>query len=217
MFTGIVERTGRVEAIRKGRNSRELYVREPRLARSMRKGASLAVNGACLTVTSARKGVMRFDVLNETLRRTNFGGLEPGGLVNLERALRADGRMDGHFVLGHVDARGKIRRYDREGKDYVLEVEAPGTVMKYVIEKGSIAVDGISLTVATLGRDWFRIWIIPHTHKVTNLFTRRAGDFVNLEADVLGKYAERLLGRSRGKGKWSEFLLQRGTVGERRV
>ncbi|MSR64548.1 MAG: riboflavin synthase [Verrucomicrobiae bacterium] len=217
MFTGIVECAGRVEAIREGRKSTELYVRAQRIARSMRKGGSLAVNGACLTVVNVRKGVMRFDVLNETLRRTNFGTLKRGSLVNLERAMRADHRMDGHFVLGHVDARGKLRRYEREGKDYVLEVEAPASLMKYIIEKGSIAVDGISLTVAALGRNWLRIWIIPHTHKVTNLFTRRAGDFVNLEADVLGKYAERLLERGRGEVKWSAFLLKRGIVRQRRA
>lgn len=193
MFTGIVECAGRVESIREGGKSTELRIREPRIARSMRKGGSLAVNGACLTVVGVRKGVMRFDVLNETLRRTNFGTLKTGSLVNLERAMRGDGRMDGHFVLGHVDARGRVRRYERERKDYVLEVEAPRSLMKYIIEKGSVAVDGISLTVAELGRDWFRIWIIPHTHKITNLATRRAGDYVNLEVDVLGKYVEKLL------------------------
>ncbi len=197
MFTGIVECAGRVASIRAGKTSTEFHVREPRIARSMRRGGSLAVNGACLTVVGVHRGVMRFDVLNETLRRTNFGALQPGGLVNLERAMRADARLDGHFVLGHVDARGTVRRFEREGTDYVLDIEAPAAVMKYIIEKGSVAIDGISLTVAGVGRNWFRIWIIPHTRRVTNLVARRAGDFVNIEVDVLGKYVEKLLERRR--------------------
>jgi riboflavin synthase len=141
--------------------------------------------------------VLRFDVLNETLRRTNLAFAKPCSLVNLERPLRADARLDGHFVLGHVDARGTVRRFEREGTDYVLDVKAPRSLMKYVIEKGSVAVDGISLTVAKVGEGWFRIWIIPHTREVTNLSTRKPGDAVNLEADVLGKYVEKLLRRTR--------------------
>ena len=146
-------------------------------------------------MVGARQGVLKFDVLNETLRRTNLGRLQPGGLVNLERPLRADARLDGHFVLGHVDARGKIRRYARVKKDYVLEIEAPASIMRYIIQKGSVAVDGISLTVAGVTRTGFRLWIIPHTLEVTALHERRLGDAVNLEADVLGKYVEQLLKR----------------------
>ena len=124
-----------------------------------------------------------------------LGQEDHGSLVNLERPLRADARLDGHFVLGHVDGRGKVRRFEREGKDYVLDVEAPPSVMRYIVEKGSVAVDGISLTVAGVSRHWFRIWIIPHTRDVTNLRACRAGDHVNLEADILGKYVEQLLAR----------------------
>lgn len=193
MFTGIVEETGVVERIQPGRKSTELYIRPKTIGRSLRVGSSLAVNGACLTVVGKRGGVLRFDVLNETLNRTNFGELQPGSLVNLERPLRADGRFDGHFVQGHVDATGVVRRYEKCGKDYVLEVTAPPSIMRYVVEKGSIAVDGISLTVAALGRDWFRIWIIPHTHEVTNLRARRPGEKVNLEADMLAKHLEKLI------------------------
>ena len=201
MFTGIVEEAGRVERVTSGPRSTVLVVRTRKIGRHLRVGNSLAVNGACLTVVGARQGVLKFDVLNETLRRTNLGRLQPGGLVNLERPLRADARLDGHFVLGHVDARGKIRRYARVKKDYVLEIEAPASIMRYIIEKGSVAVDGISLTVAGLGRDWFRIWIIPHTREVTNLADGRAGDLVNLEADVLGKYVDQLLkGRRARRG-----------------
>ena len=199
MFTGIIEEAGRVEQIKEGKRSTELRVRAPKIGRHLRVGNSVAVNGACLTVVSARAGVLRFDVLTETLRRTNLEFAKPGSLVNLERPLRADARLDGHFVLGHVDGRGKVRRFEREGKDYVLDITAPPSVMKYIVEKGSIAIDGISLTVADMGRGWVRIWIIPHTRAVTNLSSRKAGDVVNLEADVLGKYVEKLLGRKRGR------------------
>jgi riboflavin synthase len=198
MFTGIVEEAGKVEKICAGKRSTELTVRTNKIGSALHVGNSVAVNGACLTVVAARRGVLKFDVLNETLQRTNLEFVQRGSLVNLERPLRADARLDGHFVLGHVDARGKIRRFEREGKDYVLDVEAPLSVMRYIVEKGSIAVDGISLTVANVGRNWFRIWIIPHTRTMTNLQARRAGDRVNLEADVLGKYVEQLLGRRRG-------------------
>src|ERR1019366_1306903 len=116
-------------------------------------------------------------------------------LVNLERPLRADARLDGHFVLGHVDATGKVRRYERSGKDYVLEISAPAAVMRHVLYKGSIAVDGISLTIADARPTWFRIWIIPHTHAITNLRGKQPGDRVNLEADILGKYVAKLLAR----------------------
>jgi riboflavin synthase len=121
-----------------------------------------------------------------------LGALRAGDLVNLERPLRADGRLDGHFVLGHVDATGQVRRWEKVGKDYVLEVTAPRSIMKLVLYKGSIAVDGISLTVAAAGSNWLRIWIIPHTYRVTNLPAKRVGDLVNLEADVLGKYVVKI-------------------------
>jgi riboflavin synthase len=195
MFTGIIEEAGRVERIRAGKRSTELLIRSKKLGRGLRLGSSVAVNGACLTVVTRTKGRVRFDVLNETLQRTNLAAVRPGNIVNLERPLRVDGRLDGHFVLGHVDARGTVRRFDLEGKDYVLDIEAPATVMRYIIEKGSVAVDGISLTVAKVGRGWFRIWIIPRTRSVTNLRERRSGDLVNLEADVIGKYVEKLLTR----------------------
>ena len=199
MFTGIVEEAGEVMRVSPGPRSTEFEVRTRTVGRHLRTGNSVAVNGACLTVVGARRGVLRFDVLKETLRCTNLGQTRPGTLVNLERPLRADARLDGHFVLGHVDARGKIRRYERVGKDYVLEIEAPRSLMRYIVEKGSVAVDGISLTVAGTGRGWFRIWIIPHTREVTNLAAGRAGDLVNLEADILGKYVEQLLRGRKGR------------------
>jgi riboflavin synthase len=195
MFTGIVEEAGQVEEIRAGKRSTELTLRASKIGPVLRAGNSVAVNGACLTVIASRRGVLKFDVLDETLRRTNLEFVQRGSLVNIERPLRADARLDGHFVLGHVDARGKVRRFERDGKDYVLDINAPPSVMRYVVEKGSIAVDGISLTVAGVSRDWFRTWIIPHTREVTNLQACRAGGCVNLEADILGKYVEQLLRR----------------------
>ena len=200
MFTGIVEEAGIVENIRTGRRSTELTVRALKIGRSLRIGNSVAINGACLTVVGKRGNILKFDVLVETLRRTNLEFVRSGSLVNLERPIRADARLDGHFVLGHVDARGRVRRFEQQGNDYVLEIEAPASVMRYIVEKGSVAVDGISLTVAGVGRNWFRIWIIPHTREVTDLQLCRAGDPVNLEADILGKYVDRLLhGRPRAR------------------
>ena len=195
MFTGIVEEAGKIVAVKPGRKSTELTV----AARmTTRVGGSVAVNGACLTVVGKRGRLLKFDVLNETIRRTNFGELRAGSLVNLERPLRADAQLDGHFVQGHVDATGRVRRWKKIGKDYVLEIAPPRSLMKYVVEKGSITIDGISLTVAGVGRDWLRVWIIPHTRAITNLRTRQRGDAVNLEVDILAKYVERILkGRRR--------------------
>ena len=200
MFTGIVEEAGRAEKIRQGPKSTELLIRSGNIGRGLRIGNSVAVNGTCLTVVERRRSLLRFDVLNETLRRTNLGDVKRGTLVNLERPMRADGRFDGHIVQGHVDGTGVIRRYERSGADYVLEIKAPKSLMRYIVEKGSVAVDGISLTVAGVGRNWFRVWIIPHTRGVTNLRACRAGVIVNLEADILGKYVEQLLsGRRRAR------------------
>ena len=198
MFTGIIEEAGRLEQIRPGRKSTELSVRAHKVRRGLRVGSSLAVNGTCLTVVGVRGGLLKFDVLNETLQRTNFDALKCGDLVNLERPLRADTRLDGHFVQGHVDGVGVVRRFERVVKDYVLEISAPRGLMKYIAEKGSIAVDGISLTVATVGRNWFRVWIIPHTREVTNLAVCRAGAPVNLEVDILAKYVEKYVRGRRG-------------------
>jgi riboflavin synthase len=202
MFTGIVQETGTVESILPSANSIRLCVHVRGLARGLKLGASVAVNGCCLTVvkiSTRGKGCrFQFDVLQESWRRTNLQFARPGSLVNLERPLRADGELGGHFVTGHVDGLGKIIRWERSGKDHVLDIAAPADVMRYVVFKGSIAVDGISLTVAAVQRKSFRIWIIPHTFEVTALRERSVGDAVNLEADLLGKYAEKFIA-TRGK------------------
>jgi riboflavin synthase len=195
MFTGIVEETGTVEKIERGAKSTLLAVRAKTSARGLKTGGSLAVNGCCLTAVkiSARGKVklVQFDLLAETWKRTNFQFLKTGSPVNLERPLRAGGEFGGHFVTGHIDGVGKIVRWEKSGADSVLEIDAPENVIRYVIEKGSIAIDGISLTVAGVGKKSFCVWIIPHTLKITALRERKIGDVVNLEADLLGKYAEK--------------------------
>jgi riboflavin synthase len=202
MFTGIVEEAGAVEKITPTKKSIALAVRAGALARGVKLGASVAVNGCCLTVVKisarAKYKLLHFDVLQESWTRTNLQFLKAGALVNLERPLRADGELGGHFVTGHVDGIGKILRWEKAGTDHVLEISAPAEILRYVIFKGSIAVDGISLTVAGVTKKGFKLWIIPHTFEVTTLRERKAGDAVNLEADLLGKYAEKFLS-ARGK------------------
>jgi len=197
MFTGIVEEAGVVERIKTGTASIELTVRTKICGRGLRVGDSLAVNGCCLTAVKVSPGkggkLVRFDLLLETWKRTNLQYARVGSLVNLERALAVGGRLGGHFVTGHIDGTGRIVKWQRTGRDHVLDIAAPPGVMKYVIIKGSIAVDGISLTVATARKRSFRIWIIPHTHEVTALRNRSVGDAVNLEADLIGKYVRQFV------------------------
>jgi riboflavin synthase len=197
MFTGIVEEAGIIEKITPAKKSIEMTVRANTCGRGLKIGASLAVNGCCLTAVkvSARgkSKLIQFDLLQESWQRTNFQFAKVGSLVNLERSLRANGELGGHFVTGHVDGLGKIIKWERVGKDHVLDIAAPADVMRYLVFKGSVAVDGISLTVTDVHKKNFRIWIIPHTFEVTVLRERKVGDAVNLEADLLGKYAEKFL------------------------
>ena len=197
MFTGIVEEAGVIEKIKPTARAMEMTVRAGVCGRGLKPGASVAVNGCCLTATKivarGKSKLIRFDLLQESWQRTNFQFARPGSLVNLERSLRADGELGGHFVSGHVDGLGKIIRWERAGKDHVLDIAAPADVMRYLVFKGSVAVDGISLTVAAVQKKSFRIWIIPHTFELTALRARRVGDAVNLEADLLGKYVEKFL------------------------
>ena len=197
MFTGIVEETGVVERIKPAAKSIELTVGTNLCGRGLKVGASLAINGCCLTVVRVaargRLKLAQFDLLKETWQRTNLQFAKPGSLVNLERPLRTDGNLGGHFVTGHIDGIGRITRWERMGQDHVLDIAAPAEVMRYVVFKGSMAVDGISLTVAGVGKKSFRIWIIPHTYDVTALRERKTGDAVNLEADLIGKYVEKFV------------------------
>ncbi len=197
MFTGIVEEMGAVESVQPVSDGMRLQVRARLGGRKVKIGDSIAVNGCCLTVEKirdrSRKKILQFSVLQETWRRTNLQFAKPGTAVNLERALRVGDPLGGHFVSGHIDNVGRIIRFEPSGKDYLLEISALADVMKYVVFKGSIAVDGISLTVAALHRKSFGLWIIPHTRAVTVLSQRQVGDAVNLEADMLGKFVERFV------------------------
>ena len=201
MFTGIVEETGAVAAIKASSKSIRLTVEANRCGRGSKLGDSVAVNGCCLTVVKlapkGRRKLIDFDLLRETWERTNLQHAHVGSLVNLERPLPAKGRLDGHFVTGHIDGTGRIVRWEKSGADHVLDIAAPRKLMRYVVFKGSIAVDGISLTVAKVTPKGFRLWIIPHTLVVTALRERKVGDAVNLETDILAKYVERLLAGKR--------------------
>lgn len=203
MFTGIIEEAGVVEKIRATARSTELTVRAKICGRGVKIGDSVSVNGCCLTAVkiSARgkSRLLQFDLLQESWKLTNLQFARPGSLVNLERSLRANGELGGHFMTGHVDGLGKIIRWEKTGSDHVLEIAAPAQVLRYVVHKGSIAVDGMSLTVAAVGQKSFRIWIIPHTFEITALRERKVGDAVNLEADLLGKYVEKFLSARRKK------------------
>lgn len=203
MFTGIVEEAGVVESIQPSARAIQLAVRSKACARGLKIGDSLAVNGCCLTVVTiesrSKHKMVHFDLLRETWERTNLQFARVGSLVNLERALRANGRLDGHFVTGHVDGVGKIVRWERAGRDHVLDIAAPPELMRYIVLKGSTGVDGISLTVAAVHKKGFRVWIIPHTYDVTALRERSVGDAVNLETDLLAKYVERFAGGNGSK------------------
>jgi riboflavin synthase len=195
MFTGIVEETGVVKGIKPGAKSIALTVETRVCGGDLKLGDSLAVNGCCLTVVKLggpkTRRLVRMDLLQETWTRTNLQHTKIGAVVNLERALAANGRFGGHFVSGHIDGLGTIKRWEKSGADYILEVEAPQDILRYMVFKGSIAIDGISLTVAEVKKKSFVIWIIPHTHAVTALRERHVGDQVNLEADLLAKYVEK--------------------------
>jgi len=199
MFTGIVEEGGSVESFARGASSWRLRVRAARVLEGTAQGDSVAVNGCCLTAVGLDGGAITFDVLEETRRLTNFRSLAPGAPVNLERGMRTDGRLGGHFVTGHIDGTGLIEAFGPRGADHWLRVRGPSGCGRLLIHKGSIAVDGISLTVAEVDGDAFAVWIIPHTVEVTNLRASRAGDAVNLEFDMIGKYVEKLLESRRGE------------------
>ncbi len=193
MFTGIVEETGRVVSFTQGEVSWRLQIAARAALIDAALGDSIAVNGCCLTVAAFDADHLIFDVLEETRRLTNFSDLAAGSPVNLERSLRFDGKVGGHFVSGHIDGQGLIEVLELRGKDTYLRVRTPAGKGRYLIHKGSIALDGMSLTVAEVDGDAFAVWLIPTTLEVTNVGTRRVGQSVNLEFDLLGKYVEKLL------------------------
>jgi riboflavin synthase len=195
MFTGLIEEIGSVIGLHATDRGTQLQIVAPRVAEKIQLGDSIAVNGCCLTVVAHRGEQFTFDLLEETLDRTNLKTLRRESRVNLERALAADGRLGGHFVQGHVDCAARIVALEENGPDHRLEVELPAEFAHYVAYKGSIAVNGISLTVAEVSEESFAVWIIPHTKSQTNLDTARADDQVNLEFDLIAKYLERMLDR----------------------
>lgn len=195
MFTGIVETVGRVVAIEPEGAKARLRIEAPIVAEGIALGASVAVNGACLTVVAAAGAELVFEAVRETLDRTSLGDLVAGSRVNLERALRADARLDGHIVQGHIDDTGRVRALERHGDDVRLFVDCRSELARQLVPKGSVAIDGVSLTVVDVTDSGFDVALIPHTLAGTNLADRRAGDRVNLEADVLGKYVLRYLER----------------------
>lgn len=193
MFTGIVEETGKVLAFAPKAEAWELAVSAEKATEDLVPGDSIAVNGCCLTAARADGKTLRFDVLEETRRLTNFSTLRAGALVNLERSLRFGGKVGGHFVTGHIDALGTVEVFEPRGKDHYLRVTVPKECARYAVHKGSIAIDGISLTIAEATDTSLAVWLIPHTLAVTNLREKRPGDLVNLEFDLLGKHVEKLL------------------------
>ena len=193
MFTGLVEETGSVAAFEPEAGAWKLAIAARAVSQDAVVGDSIAVNGCCLTVAQRGETQLFFDVLEETRRLTNFSALRRDALVNLERSLRFGGKVGGHFVTGHIDTTGLIEAFESRGKDHYLRVRIPSEFNRYIVHKGSIAVDGISLTVAEVTGDAFAVWIIPHTLTVTNLAEKKVGDAVNLEFDLLGKHVEKLL------------------------
>ena len=206
MFTGLVEGVGKIVKVIPPANEEggvasaltaraagTLWLDAGPLAEGVRPGDSIALNGCCLTAVEIDGPRLRFDLLQETERRTNLRGLRPGAAINLERALPASGRYGGHFVTGHVDATGAILRFDQTGAEHELTIAVQPAHAAYLVPKGCIAVDGISLTVGRVGPAEFSVWIIPHTHAVTALRERAVGDLVNLEFDLLAKYVEKIL------------------------
>ena len=190
MFTGIVEEMGKIVRVEKGAKSSRLTVSGDKIFSDLKLGDSVATNGVCLTVTSFSKGIFTADVMNETLKRSNLGELRQGSMVNLERAMIANGRFGGHIVSGHIDGTGVITKIEQDDIAVWYTIRADRKIMKYIIEKGSVAIDGISLTIAKVTDNDFSVSLIPHTAKETVLGYKKTGDTVNLENDVVGKYIE---------------------------
>ena len=210
MFTGIVEEMGKISAIRQGAKSAQLTIQAQTVLEGTRIGDSIAVNGVCLTVTSLSASAFTADVMAESLRRSALGDLSPGSPVNLERAMAANGRFGGHIVSGHIDGTGAISSFRREDNAVWVTVATPANLLRYIVEKGSVAIDGVSLTVAAVtGRD-FSVSIIPHTGAQTILLQKRVGEKVNLECDIIGKYVEKLLQPHKETGITMEFLAKYG-------
>ena len=196
MFTGIIEEIGEIAAIKRSAKSCELNIKGNIIFSDLKIGDSIAVNGVCLTAAAINGNVFTADIMAETMRRSSLGTLQKGSRVNLERAIAAQGRFGGHIVSGHIDGMGFVQSIAREDNAVWVTITADEDIMCYIVEKGSIAIDGISLTVARVFKDAFSVSIIPHTGSETTLLSRKSGDRVNLECDIIGKYVEKLVGKS---------------------
>lgn len=193
MFTGIVEEIGKVQNIRKNIKSSVIVIEGNKIFEDIHVGDSIAVNGVCLTVTTFNNNIFEADIMNETLNRSSLGRLKNGSYVNLERAMSANGRFGGHIVSGHIDGTGKIMKIEKDDNAIWYTISVEEKLMKYIVEKGSVAIDGISLTVAKVCTKDFSVSIIPHTVKETILSHKSVGDIVNIENDVIGKYVEKFI------------------------
>ena len=210
MFTGIIEEVGTVQSVRKGAHSAVLVVKAATVLEGLQVGDSIATNGVCLTVTAFDAASFSADVMHETLNRSSLGSLAPGSPVNLERAMPADGRFGGHIVSGHIDGTGRVQRITADDNAIWYTIGASSALLRYVVEKGSVALDGISLTVASVAPDGFSVSVIPHTQAATNLASKQVGSLINIETDIIGKYVEKLLAPSQGSGLSLEWLKENG-------
>ena len=214
MFTGIVEETGSIKNIKRGAASAELSIEASKVLEDVALGDSIAVNGVCLTVTDFSGSMFTADVMHETLDRSSLGALRPGSPVNLERAMKADGRFGGHIVSGHIDGTGHISNISRDDNAIWYTIDTSGDILRYIVEKGSIAIDGISLTVASVDESSFKVSIIPHTAANTILAVKKVGEVVNLENDIIGKYVEKLMRTAENETEESciteAFLIENG-------
>ncbi len=215
MFTGIIEEIGKIKAIQRNGSNSFIIIEAKKVLEDVHIGDSIAVNGVCLTVTKTEGSIFQADVMNETLNRSSLGSLRQGSVVNLERAMSANGRFGGHIVSGHIDGTGTIRDIKNDGIAIWYTISASPEIMRYIVEKGSIAIDGISLTVARVTAGDFSVSVIPHTAEVTILSTKSKGDTVNLENDIIGKYVEKLIKPAETREKSSldmTFLASNGFI-----
>lgn len=216
MFTGIIEEVGTVKEIKRSGNSSFIRIQAKKVLEDVHIGDSIAVNGVCLTVITADNGIFQADVMNETLERSSLKSLQQGSIVNLERAMSAGGRFGGHIVSGHIDGTGIITNVKKDGIAVWYTISAESSIMRYIVEKGSVAIDGISLTVAKVTDKDFSVSVIPHTAEQTILSSKGKGDTVNLENDIIGKYVEKLMGINHDEKKGriidTSFLAENGFI-----
>ena len=198
MFTGIIEQTGTVKRLKRSAGKGILEIFPENCPADIKTGESIAINGVCLTLSNYHNKILYFDIMAETLAKTNLGHFNPGEIVNIERSLRINDRLSGHIVSGHIDGTGRIKKIRKE-KEFILSISVPSDIITYLIPKGSIAINGISLTIVDLKKDWFSVHIIPHTLKMTNLGLRKEGDILNLEVDTIGKFVHRYLAEKQEK------------------